>query len=127
MSTQIITKTKVSIGAVKPSQLIIAFDPNIPAGTEARAEVTPSEGYVQPELFIFSAEPEVQGEVYVLLDGAEHKLLDIDENSSDDVDVNEAFGELLTKKLILVGKTKVTTTDLRKVILYYTGGIYEFR
>jgi hypothetical protein len=127
MSTTIVTKTKVSIGAIEPSELTIAFDINIPGGTTARAEVTADEGYIQPELFVLTTDPEVQVEVYVLLDGSEKRLLSLDEDSSSDVDVTEAYGELLTKKLIMIGKTKTLTTALRKITLNYTGGIYDYR
>jgi len=127
LSTRIITKTKVSIGAIEPSTLTIAFDPSIPAGTTARAEASVDVGYIQPELFNLTTDPEVRAEVYVLLDGTEHRLVSLDENSYRDIDVNESFGELLAKKLILVATTKTTTTALRKVSLYYSGGIFDYR
>jgi len=127
MSTSIITKTKVSIGVVEPSELTIDFDVNIPAGTTARAEVAPDAGFLEPKLMTLQTDPEVQAEVYVLLDGSEKRLLSLDENSSVDVDVDEAYGELAARKLILIGKTKVTTTAIRRVSLKYTGEIVDYR
>ncbi|MCR6691588.1 MAG: hypothetical protein MRT15_04290 [archaeon YNP-LCB-003-016] len=127
MSTAIITKTKVSIGAIEPSTLTISIDVNMPGGTTARLEVSTDRGYIQPGIFTLTTEPEVQGEVYVLLDGTEVKLLELDEDSMVDVDVNEDFGEILTKKIILVGKAKTKTTAIRKITLKYSGGIFEYR
>jgi hypothetical protein len=63
----------------------------------------------------------------VLLDGTEVKLLELDEDSMVDVDVNEDFGEILTKKIILIGKAKTKTTAIRKITLKYSGGIFEYR
>ena len=127
MSTSIITKTKVSIAAIEPSELTIAFDPYIPGGTSAKAEFTPDVGFIEPKLLTLLTDPEVQGEVYVLLDGVEKRLLSLDENSRADVDVDESYGNLSAWKLILVGKTKTTTTALRKITLKYSGGIFDYR
>jgi len=127
MSTEIITKTKVSVGAVPPSTLAIVFDYGIAGGTEARAEMTPDVGYLQLHLMSLSTDPEVRGEVYVQLDGREVMLASLDENSSADIDVDEAYGELLVRKLVLVGRTKTTTTAWRKVTLNYSGGLFDFR
>ena len=127
MSTAIITKTKVSIAVIEPSVLTIAFDPYIPGGTSAKAELTPDVGYLEPKLLTLLTDPEVQGEVYVLLDGSEKRLLSLDENSRTDVDVDESYGTLSAWKLILVGKTKTTTTQLRKITLKYSGGIFDYR
>jgi hypothetical protein len=127
MSTSIITKTKVSIAAIEPSELTIAFDVNIPSGTSARAEFTPDVGFIEPKLLTLLTDPEVSGEVYVLLDGVEKRLLSLDENSRADVDVDESYGDLSARKLILIGKTKTTTTALRKVTLKYSGGIFDYR
>lgn len=127
MSTSIITKTKVSVGAIEPSELTIAFDVDIPAGTVARAEVAPDTGFMEPKLMILQTDPEVQAEVYVLLDGGEKRLLSLDENSSVDVDVDEAFGELSARKLVLVAMTKTTTTAIRRAVLKYTGMLFDYR
>jgi hypothetical protein len=127
MSTSIITKTKVSIGAVEPSELTVVFDVDNPAGTSARVEFTPDVGFIEPKLLTLLTDPEVQGEVYVLLDGVEMRLLSLDENSEANVDVDESYGNLSARKLILVGKTKSTTTALRKITLKYSGGIFDYR
>jgi hypothetical protein len=127
MSTSIITKTKVSIGAVEPSELTIAFDVGIPGGTSARAEFAPDTGFIEPKLMTLQTDPEVQAEVYVLLDGSEKRLLSLDENSSVDVDVDEAYGDLSARKLILIGKTKTATTAIRRVSLKYSGEIFDYR
>jgi hypothetical protein len=117
---------KEAVGEVPPSILTITYDAEIPGGTVARAEMS-FDGLFQPHIFLLESDPEVKGEVYVQLDTAEKKILEIDENSALDVDVDEAFGELLTTKLILQAVTKTTTTSLRKISLKYTGGIYEYR
>jgi hypothetical protein len=127
VSTSIITKTKVSIAAIEPSELTIAFDAYIPSGTSARAEFTPDVGFLEPKLLTLLTDPEVSGEVYVLLDGVEKRLLSLDENSEANVDVDESYGNLSARKLILVGKTKTTTTQLRKITLKYSGGIFDYR
>jgi len=127
VSTSIITKTKVSIAAIEPSELTVVFDVNIPGGTSARVEFTPDVGYIESKLLTLLTDPEVQGEVYVLLDGSEKRLLSLDENSRADVDVDESYGTLSAWKLILVGKTKTTTTQLRKITLKYSGGIFDYR
>jgi len=127
VSTSIITKTKVSIAAIEPSELTVVFDVNIPGGTSARVEFTPDVGYIESKLLTLLTDPEVQGEVYVLLDGSEKRLLSLDENSRTDVDVDESYGTLSAWKLILVGKTKTTTTQLRKITLKYSGGIFDYR
>jgi hypothetical protein len=118
---------KTSVEAVPPSTLTIMYDVNIPAGTLARAEMSFTTGLFQPHLFKLEADPEVQGEVYILQDSSEVKLLEIDEDSAVEVDVDEEYGELLTTMLILKGVTKTTTTDTRKIVLQYTGGIYQYR
>jgi hypothetical protein len=127
MSTAIVSKTKVALGAIKPSTLSIVFDPEIPAGSTARAEMSPEEGFIQPKLFVVDTDPEVQAEVYALLDGAEHMLLELDEDSHAEVDVDEEYGDLLTKRLVLVGRTKTDTTAQRKIALYYTAGLFDYR
>jgi len=128
-STVVITRNKVSIGVVEPSTLRIDFDLNVPGGTTARAEVTPDVGYLEPDLFSLSTDPEVRCEVWALVNGSatEQRLYSLDENSYRDIDVIEEFDELILRRLVLVGVTKTTTTALRSVILNYSGRLVDFR
>ena len=127
MSTTIIRKTKVSIGAIEPSMLAIDFDIGIPQGTTARVDVSADVGFIFPKLFILTTDPQVEATVYVQLDGSEVKLFSLDEDSSIEVDVDEVYGELQAKRIILEGKVKTDTTELRKITLKYSGGIFDFR
>jgi hypothetical protein len=127
MSTQIITKTKTSLVVIKPSELAIVFDYMMPEGTTARAEYSPDAGFLQLNLLSITTDPEVQGEVYVLVNGTEEKLVSLDEDSHRDVDVIATYGVLAAKKLILVGKVKTTTTDVRQVSLKYSGQVFDYR
>ena len=127
MPSYSIPAPKRLVQAIEPSTLTVAFDPNIPAGTTARAEVSPDRGYIVPELFTISSDPEVKGEVHVVIDGVEYTILEIDENCSRDVDVNASYGEILADKIVLVGTTKTTTTALRTVSLNYSGGVRDYR
>jgi hypothetical protein len=128
-STVVITRNKVSVGVVEPSTLRIDFDLNMSGGTTARAEVAPDVGFLEPDLFSLRTDPEVRCEVWALVDGSatEQRLYSLDENSYRDVDVTEEFGELILRRLVLVGVTKTTTTALRSIILNYSGRLVDFR
>ena len=102
-------------------ELIVAFDVGIPAGTTARAEVVPDTGSLQLKLFHLTTDPEVQAEVYVVLGGKEVKIAGLGENRELEVDVGEYYGDIITTKLILVGKTTTTTTAIRATKLKYSG------
>jgi hypothetical protein len=127
MSTSIITKTKISVDVIEPSELTVAFDPGIPGGTSARAEFTPDTGFIELKLLTLLTDPEVRGEVYAVVGGEERRLLSLDEGSEADADADEAFGELRVEKLVLVGSTKTATTALRKVTLKYSGNVFYYR
>jgi len=124
--------TMVVVGPIEPSYLIVDFDINVPAGTEARAEASIEPGAIlskrlAPKLFILSTDIEVTGEVYAFIDGEEKRIVTIDENQVKEIDVDEEFGGLAAEKLILLAKTKSTTSALRRVSLYYTGSVVEYR
>jgi len=127
MSTVVITKTKVPVEAIPLSSLTVAFDPEIPAGTVARAEVSVEKGWIHPKIFMLSAESEVEGVVYVYVDGVERDVLSVGEGESREIDVDECYGELMTRSIVLEGRTKTRTTSLRSINLYYCGGIFEYR
>jgi hypothetical protein len=126
-STVIIPKVKTLIETIPKSSLTIVFDPSIPPGTRGRVEIAPDKGFIQPYVIEISVDPELKAEVYVQLDGYEKKMLEVDESKYDDIDVDESIGEVLASKLILVGETKVETTTVRRITLYYSGGVYEYR
>jgi len=126
MSTVIITKTKIASAVVPLSNMTIAFDPAIPANTSARAEMS-FDKPMKLSLISLSTDPEVSGEVRVLLDGSEQSLLALDENNYAEADIDEEFGELLIRKLVLIARTVRDTTMLRQVVLKYSGALYEFR
>jgi len=126
MSTSIITKTKVPIDVIEPSELTVQFDPGIPEGTEARVEVSADRGLIRPALISVATDYEVEAEVRALLD-SEALLLSVDPNSYVEADVEHVFGDVLVKKLILVARTFFPTTAARVVTLKYSGAIYEFR
>jgi hypothetical protein len=126
MSTSIITKTKVPIGVIEPSELVVQFDPGIPEGTEARVEVPADRGLIRPALISVATDYEVEAEVRALLD-SEAPLLSVYPNSYVEADVEHAFGDVLVKKLILVARTFFPTTAARVVTLKYSGAVYEFR
>jgi hypothetical protein len=124
--------TMVVVGPIEPSYLIVDFDINVPAGTEARAEASIEPGAIlskrlAPKLFILSTDIEVTGEVYALIDDEEKRIVTIDENQVKEIDVDEEFGGIAAEKLILLAKTKSTTSALRRVSLYYTGNVVEYR
>jgi hypothetical protein len=120
-------RVKTAIETIPQSTLTILFDTGIPGGTTARVEVSPEKGLIQPKLFILTADSEVEGYVYGLMDGVERLFLSVDENEWREVDVDEFFDEVMVKKLILQAKTKKETTDLRNIALHYSGGIFEYR
>jgi len=126
MSTVIITKTKFSSAVVPLSNMTIAFDPAIPADTTARAEMS-FDKPMKLSIINLSTDPEVTGEVRVMMDGSEQTLLTIGENNYVEIDVDETFGELLIRKLVLIAKTIRDTTQTRQVVLKYSGALYEFR
>jgi len=126
MSTTIITKTKIASAVVPLSIMTIAFDPAIPANTTARAEMS-FDKPMKLSIISLSTDSEVTGEVRVLIDGSEQSLLTTSENSYVEVDVDETFGELLIRKLVLIAKTIRDTTMLRQVVLKYSGALYDFR
>jgi hypothetical protein len=126
MSTSIITKTKVPIDVIEPSELTVQFDPGIPEGTEARVEVSADRGLIRPALISVATDYEVEAEVRALLD-SEALLLSVNPNSYVEADVEHVFGDVLVKKLILVARTFFPTTAARVVTLKYSGAIYEFR
>ena len=126
MSTVIITKTKISSAVVPLSNMTIAFDPAIPADTTARAEMS-FDKPMKLSIINLSTDPEVTGEVRVMMDGSEQTLLTIGENNYVEIDVDETFGELLIRKLVLIAKTIRDTTQTRQVVLKYSGALYEFR
>jgi hypothetical protein len=74
-----------------------------------------------------STDPETSGEVRVLMDGSEQTLLTADENSYAEADIDGEFGELLIRKLVLIATTVRDTTQIRQVVLKYSGALYEFR
>ena len=115
------------VEVVKPSTLTVTFSTGTSGGASARAEFSPSRGYFVPKLLKITSDSEVQGEVHVVIDGVEYTMLEIDENSVRDVDVNESFGEILADKIVLVGTTKTTTTAPRTVSLNYCGGVFDYR
>jgi len=126
MSTVIITKTKISSAVVPLSNMTIAFDPAIPADTTARAEMS-FDKPMKLSIINLSTDPEVTGEVRVMMDGSEQTLLTIGENNYVEIDVDETFGELLIRKLVLIAKTIRDTTQTRQVVLKYSGALYDFR
>jgi len=126
MSTVIITKTKIASAVVPLSSMTVAFDPAIPANTSARAEMS-FDKPMKLSLISLSTDPETSGEVRVLMDGSEQTLLTTDENSYAEVDIDEEFGELLIRKLVLIARTVRDTTQIRQVVLKYSGALYEFR
>jgi len=126
MSTVIITKTKIASAVIPLSTMTIAFDPAIPANTSARAEMS-FDKPMKLSIISLSTDSEVTGEVRVLIDGSEQSLLTTSENSYMEVDVNETFGELLIRKLVLIARTVRDTTMLRQVVLKYSGALYDFR
>lgn len=126
MSTQIITKTKVPIDVIEPSELVVQFDPDTPEGSEVRVEVFADRGLIRPAFISVTTDYEVEAEVRALLD-SEALLLSVDPNSYVEADVEHVFGEVLVKKLILVARTFFPTTAARVVTLKYSGAIYEFR
>jgi len=102
-------------------ELTVAFDVDIPAGTTARAEVAPDTGGLQLKLFRLTTDPEVQAEVYVVLGGKEVKIAGLGENRELETDADDYYGDIITTKLILVGKTTTTTTAIRATKLKYSG------
>lgn len=126
MSTSIITKTKVPIGVIEPSEITVQFDPGIPEETEVRVEVSADRGLIRPAFISVTTDYEVEAELRALLD-TEFPLLSVDPNSYVEADVEHVFGDVLVKKLILVARTFFPTTDARVVTLKYSGAIYEFR
>jgi hypothetical protein len=126
LSTQIITKTKVPIDVIEPSELVVQFDPDTPEGSEVRVEVFADRGLIRPAFISVTTDYEVEAEVRALLD-SEALLLSVDPNSYVEADVEHVFGEVLVKKLILVARTFFPTTAARVVTLKYSGAIYEFR
>jgi hypothetical protein len=108
---------------VVDGELIVAFDPSIPAGTTARAEVVLDTGSLHLKLIRLTTDPEVEAEVYVVLGGKEAKIAELGENMEIEIDVDEYYGDLLTPELILVGTTTTSTTDLRAVKLRYGGKV----
>jgi len=126
LSTSIITKTKVPIGVIEPSEITVQFDPGIPEETEVRVEVSADRGLIRPAFISVTTDYEVEAELRALLD-TEFPLLSVDPNSYVEADVEHVFGDVLVKKLILVARTFFPTTDARVVTLKYSGAIYEFR
>jgi hypothetical protein len=108
---------------VVDGELTVAFDPSIPAGTSARAEVTLDTGSLHLKLIHLTTDPEVSAEVYVVLGGKEAKLVELGENMEMEIDVDEYYGDILTPELILVGITTADTTALRAVKLRYGGKV----
>jgi len=114
--------------APEGSMLKVVFDTATPAGTVGRAEIRPDRGFFHPSMLELSADIEVKAAVYVMVDGSEVKLAEVQPGCTAYIDVDELFGEdFLSGKLILEGTTVAETTGLRSVNLKYAAGIYEFR
>jgi hypothetical protein len=120
-------KAKLPLNAIEPSTLTVAFDIYVPAGTTAQAEFSPDSGYLVPGILTLSTDPEVSGTVYAVVNNTQVELMTLGPNSEMDLDAVSTFGELLATKLILVGTAVSDTTDVRKITLNYTGGIYDYR
>jgi len=127
MSTLIISKTKVSVDVIRDGLLKVSFDTGTPAGTTARAEISSDKGFIQLKLLKISTDPEVSAKIYVVLDGVEKLLLSLDEKYETEIDVEQVFGEILTRRIILEGATKYITTSLRNVTLRFNAVVYDFR
>jgi len=127
MSTIITSKTKVSVDVISNGLLKVSFDAGTPADTTARAEISSDKGFIQPKLLKISTDPEVSARIYVVLDGVEKLLLSIGPDYELETDVEQAFGEILTKKIILEGTTEAVTTSLRNITLRFNAVVYDFR
>jgi len=127
MSTTIVSKTKVSVDVIRDGLLNVSFDAGTPAGTTARAEISSDKGFIQLKLLKISTDPEVSANIYVVLDGVEKLLLRIFPSYELETDVEQTFGEILTKKIILEGVTEVATTRPRSVTLRFNAVVYDFR
>jgi hypothetical protein len=127
MSTLIISKTKVSVDVIRDGLLKVSFDTGTPANTTARAEISSDKGFIQLKLLKISTDPEVSANIYVVLDGVEKLLLSLDEKYETEIDVEQVFGEILIRRIILEGVTKYITTSLRNVTLRFNAIVYDFR
>ncbi|MEM2163683.1 MAG: hypothetical protein QXR62_04585 [Candidatus Bathyarchaeia archaeon] len=109
------------------STLTIVFDTGMPEGTGGRIEFKPDKGFINLGLFELTADPEVKGAVYVVTEGAETKLAEVEPSAAKYIDVDEVYGALLCEKLILEATIVADTTSLRTVTLKYSGGLYQYR
>ena len=112
------------VEGVQPSFIRVLFDAGTSANTSSSADFTPSRGYFKPGVLIAYADVEVEGSVYAFVKGVQVKLFDVPEGVRREIDVGAVFGDVLAEKIVLVGTTKVVTSDVRRVVLFYCGGLY---
>jgi len=106
--------------------LTVTFDVGLPAGTRARNILeAPSDLLYRLKILNLKTPVEARGRIYVLIDGVERLVAELDEDREGEIDVDEQYGNLYVEKLILEAETKTETTAPRSVTLNYAGSLVK--